>query len=276
MAFGQPPQKPRPGGLPGIGVLMLVQVIAALAVLGYYLVQQGPGYLLAAAGFDFTEHALTLVGFSLPFTVAYLVLAIGAFTGKSWARPGAVVLTSVDGYIAVSNLVLAIRLGGWRELYSPVDSLLLNLTYPLSVLIALITVLVVAVTRASGAPAPYRPAQPFGYPGPHQQPHQQPQPGAWGVPPQQPGPVPAPAPADLAPYQPQPPQAQPHQPQLYPAPPQQPGQAYGFPPQQPAAAPAAPPVAPPVPPPAAPTGGAAYAYPPVPQAPPPPAAPPAV
>ncbi|RKE18627.1 hypothetical protein [Streptomyces sp. TLI_171] len=248
MAFAPPPQNPPPKGargLPGIGVLMLLQLLVQGSVLVYDLVQGGLDYLPDALGFSYDHLVPGPVGFfgsDLAFLLATAVLMFGAFAGGGWVRAAAVVLGAVNAYGAVTQLVNLFTGPNLDHdfAYQPVGHLLLTSTLALTVLLFLITALVVAVTRGpSPAPAypaaarpPFVPGQAAPFPGPAQA-------APWGAP--APGPGPAPAPWGA------------------PAPPS------STPPAPPAAPAPAPPAAPPAP---VDAPGAAYAYPPPPTAPP--------
>ncbi|MEV7119052.1 hypothetical protein [Kitasatospora griseola] len=223
MAFVQPLQSnPRPGGrgLPAIGFLLLVQVAIELAVLGYDLDRSGVNYLPAALGVPvdaryWVPAQVGFTGYDTALVLTALVLAFGAVNGRRWARPGAVAVLAVNGYVSATTLITVLLLNESILRLDIVD-LLLTATLPVDVVLALVVALIAAVGRERSAPdlspfpSPYGPA-PFA-----------PAPGAWGSPPQ-------PAPPTWY-WPPQPPAGTP-------------GAGYGFPPPPPA-----PPVQPPGPP----------------------------
>ncbi|MFJ4679380.1 hypothetical protein [Kitasatospora sp. NPDC088783] len=223
MAYAPPPQvPPRPGGggLPGIGVLMLLQVLVQSAVLGSCLVRGGLGYLPDALGLSYAHPVPGPVGFAgadIASLLATAVLMCGAFAGGRWVRGAAVLLGAVNGYAALSQLVNLF--GGDRPsrefAYRPVGNLLLTCTLVVTVLVAAATAVVVAATRAPAVPA--APPALFPPPGP---------PGYR--PPYGPGPVPAPVPGPWGAAQPAPPAVPPPRP-----PADGHGAAYAYPPPPP-------------------------------------------
>ncbi|KDN86310.1 hypothetical protein [Kitasatospora cheerisanensis] len=243
MAFVQPPPPaPRAGarGLPGIGVLLLIQVVVELAILGYDLSQAGVHYLPIALGVPldaqyFVPAPVMFTGLDTALVVASLVLAFAAFGRRPWARAGAVVACGLKGYIAATGLITLLIRDSDVLLDRGFAWTLLSATMVVNVLIALVVALVAVAGREPSTPV----AGPYGNRPPLQ--------SGWGVPHQPPAPA--------AGYQPPYPGQQPHTP---PPPRQQPQHPPVDRPQQPAAEP-----------------GAAYAYPPPPPAPPaPPAQPP--
>ncbi|MFD8598250.1 hypothetical protein ACFV1L_24925 [Kitasatospora sp. NPDC059646] len=235
MAFVQPPPPaPRAGarGLPGIGVLLLIQVVVELAVLGYDLSQAGLNYLPIALGVPldaqyYVPAPVSFTGFDTSVVLASLVLAFAAFGRRPWARAGAVVACGLNGYAAATGLITMVIRNSDILLHQGIAWALLSATMLVDVLIALVVALVAAVGREPSTPA----AVPFG--------NRPPAPLGWGVPPQPPAPA-------TAGYQ-QPPVQHHGQPPHTPAPPQPPaagpGAAYAYPPPPPA--PPAPPAAPP-------------------------------
>ncbi|MEV6207726.1 hypothetical protein [Kitasatospora sp. NPDC051914] len=171
MAYGPVvQQRTRGGGLTAIGVLMIVQLASELGVLTYDIAQKGPGYLLTALGLSYADYVDAPVGFfgyDTGYCVALVALAIGAFTGGRWVRPAAVVLTSVTGFAALTQVLNQVVFEASRRRFAePIDHLWLNMTLLLSVGIAVAVAAIVGATRPAApvAPAPvafhpYVPAQ---------------------------------------------------------------------------------------------------------------------
>ncbi|MFD5564237.1 hypothetical protein [Kitasatospora griseola] len=188
MAFVQPLQSnPRPGGrgLPAIGFLLLVQVAIELAVLGYDLNRSGVSYLPAALGVPvdaryWVPAPVSFTGYDTALVLTALVLAFGAVNGRRWARPGAVAVLAVNGYVSATALITVLLLNESILRLDIVD-LLLTATLLVDVVLALVVVLIAAVGREQSAPAlppfpsPYPPAAPA--------------PGAWGAPSRPAGPA---------------------------------------------------------------------------------------
>ncbi|MFJ5924179.1 hypothetical protein ACIQF6_16430 [Kitasatospora sp. NPDC092948] len=242
----QDPPGPGGGGLPAIGVLLLVQAVSMIGVLVYDLVRVGTAYLPTAIGISYQHIPPAPVAFGgadIAFLLATLALAFGAFAGGRWTRGAAVVLGAVHAFGAWSQLVNLFTAPGsdTRFVFEPVGHLLLALTLVLTVVLALITTIVVTATRTlparaepfapvpfdpepafpgPAAPAPYGP--PPGAPGPGS-----PAPGAWVAPPQPGYGPPSRPPQPPNPYLSQPPAGGP-------------GASYAYPPQPPAAPPAPP------------------------------------
>lgn len=226
-----------------IGVLLLVLLVAELCVLGYDLAEAGAGYLSVTVGYSYAEYVGAPVGFfpyDTALCAALVVLAVAAFTRRSWVRPAATALLAVNAFSAASGLFNQLVHGSSRAHFAdPTSNLWLNLTAVLAVVIGIAVGVVVAATRTAGtapggpglpaaafpqAPTPYAPA---------------PQAQAPYAPAPQ-----APAPQAAAPYTPAPPAPAP-----YPAP-----GVPGGPPPKPQGAPAGPADAAPQGPPAPPVG----------------------
>ncbi|MFE2917104.1 hypothetical protein ACFRKE_19040 [Kitasatospora indigofera] len=190
--YRTPPADGRPGVAPvrrgpdgaliAIGLLSVVALLSELGILAYDISQQGPGYLPTALGISFDHYVqeapVGFFGYDSALTVALIVLAVAAFSGRRWVRPAAVVLFAVDGYAAGAFLVYELTneftAGRFAQ---PTSSLILNLTRVLAVVLALVVAVVVLATRSRGAgagaagpqqnpylgypPAPF-PAQPGG------------------------------------------------------------------------------------------------------------------
>ncbi|MCX5213477.1 hypothetical protein OG689_30135 [Kitasatospora sp. NBC_00240] len=219
------------GALITIGLLSVVMLLSELGILAYDISQQGPGYLPTALGLSFDHYVqeapVGFFGYDSALTVALVVLAVAAFTGRRWVRPAAVALFAVDGYSAGAFLIYELTneftAGRFAE---PFSSLMLNLTRVLAVVLALVVAVVVLATRPRG-PVP-------GAAGPQQNPYLgYPQPAPFPAQPGGPGQPFGSAP----PYTPAP---------SFAAPPQYTG-APPFPPAQPytPAPPGAPPATPP-------------------------------
>ncbi|WP_354639626.1 hypothetical protein [Kitasatospora camelliae] len=221
MSFGHAP-RPKDGSLIAVGFLGLLQLVIELAVLVYDFSQAGPEYVSTALGISYDHYVRGPVGFfsnDTALVVALAVVAVGAFSGRRWARPTAVAVLGVNAFSSLMLLVNQLVSDEAREhVVDGLDSVLLNLTLVAAVLIALACGVVVAATGRPAAPAvPYAP--PFGaapYGGPFAPPapagpYAPPVPGPF------PGPAqPAPAPQAAAP-QAQAPQAQAPQAQAAPA-----------------------------------------------------------
>lgn len=230
MAFAPPPYRSprRPGGLPVIGIVLLFQALALVAVLAYDLNKAGSGYLPTALGFSYRRTMAgpaVFGGASAAYLVVVLVAAFRAFAGAAWVRGAAVALTGYVGYASATQLWVLFTgpLGEEGYATKPLDHLLLTLTHVLNVVVFLVVVLAVAATRAPGAPA-----VPTGYP----QPPFAPGPAGHAVVPG-PGPLPGPSAPAPGPWGAPPPGA----PQPPAAPPQPPaaghGAAYAYPPPPP-------------------------------------------
>ncbi|GAA4995750.1 hypothetical protein [Kitasatospora paranensis] len=154
------------GGLVAIGVLLLVQLVAELGVLGYDVAQKGPVYLLDALGLTYDHFVDAPVGFfgwDAAFSVALLVLAVGAFTKGRWVRPAAVALLGVGAYQSAASLLNQLFSATSRQAFAqPIGHLWLNLTLVLSVALAIAVAVIVLATRAPApAAAPAPPALPY-------------------------------------------------------------------------------------------------------------------
>ncbi|MFD8482432.1 hypothetical protein [Kitasatospora sp. NPDC059673] len=237
MAFVQPPlPTPRPGGrgLPGVGVLLLVQIAVELAILGYDLSHSGLNYLPIALGVPvdpryYVPAPAAFTGYDTALVLTSLVLAFGAFNRRPWARAGAVAVLAVNAYGSATTLIAAFVNNGEGVLHQDAVPMLLTATYVADVLLALAVVLIAAAGREQSAPAlPPYPTPPYPAPPVPAPAATDPAPGTWGAPP------PPAAPTGYRPPQP---------------PPGAPGAASVFPPPPPAQPPTQPP-APPAQPPA--------------------------
>ncbi|MET9611281.1 hypothetical protein [Kitasatospora indigofera] len=146
------------GSLIAIGLLSVVLLLSELGVLAYDISQQGPGYLPTALGISFDHYVqeapVGFFGYDSALTVALIVLAVAAFSGRRWVRPAAVVLFAVDGYSAGAFLVYELTNEFTAERFAqPTSSLILNLTRVLAVLLALVVAVVVLATRSRGSGA---------------------------------------------------------------------------------------------------------------------------
>ncbi|MDH6132612.1 hypothetical protein P3T37_001997 [Kitasatospora sp. MAA4] len=206
-----PPTPPRPGGLPGLAVLLIVDLVLELAILGYDLNQKGIGYLGTASGFTYSEFANAPVGFfgsDFATCVALVVMIVAGFGGRGWIRPAGALLLSVNAYGTLQVITSQFTTPGSNadSFSKPFSNLLLNLDVLTQMVVALIFVIVVAATRRPSPAAP-RPAFVPGQPGPYQG-WQQPQPPVGYAPPQQAA-YPAPQPQPQPGYAPPPPPQQP-------------------------------------------------------------------
>ncbi|MFC8449678.1 hypothetical protein [Kitasatospora sp. NPDC057223] len=177
---GYPWQPPAPrtsgGGLVAIGVVALLLLLAELGILGYDISQQGVEYLPVALGFTYDHAAFRapvgFFGYDAALSVALLALVIGAFSRRSWVRPGAVVLLAVNGYAAAAMTINQLGTSYGRDAFARSPAfLLLNVAHLLSVAAAVIVAVVVAATRPTGpsgapaaaaAPNPYAPYPAYG------------------------------------------------------------------------------------------------------------------
>ncbi|GAA2158556.1 hypothetical protein GCM10009760_61640 [Kitasatospora kazusensis] len=192
--FPAPPVRDRARALPGLAVLLIVGLVLELAVLGFDLDQQGPGYLLDALGLTYshlnTDAPIGFVGGDTAVCVALIVMAVAAFAGRGWIRPAGTVLLLTGAYNSFS--VLVPQLTGSAEsrhgFAEPLNHLLLNLDEIAQIGLAVVFALVVVATvRRSGPPAGLPgtpPAAPPGYaPYPQQQPgYAPPPPAAYAYP----------------------------------------------------------------------------------------------
>jgi hypothetical protein len=202
MSYGQPgmpgfaPVAPPPrqqgtaAALPGLAVVMIVNVVLELALLGFDLSRKGVGYLETAI-WDDSNHLVSAPWGFFPndtaLVVGLVVLIIGAFNGKGWVRPAGTAMLLLNGYSTTVFLIEELSTSAGRHAFgSPaVPNLWLNLDVIAQILLALAFVLMVAVTVNSGprpafgagyAPLPPQP-QPGGAPGfPPPVPNQPPQP----------------------------------------------------------------------------------------------------
>ncbi|WP_327069613.1 hypothetical protein OG500_28025 [Kitasatospora sp. NBC_01250] len=164
------PAGARPAALPGLAVLMIVDVLLELALLGFDLIKQGAAYLPTALGINYDhfvrDSAVNFAATDTAFVVALVVLIVGAFSGAGWVRGAGVAVLGVSAY--GSAMVEIAQLTGNQYLShafgSPVSNLLLNLDLILQVMIALAFVLAVAVTRRPAGAQPAAAAAPVGYP----------------------------------------------------------------------------------------------------------------
>ena len=165
------------GGLAAIGVVTVLLLLTELGILAYDISQQGVDYLPVALGFTYSHADLDapigFFGYDAALSAALLTIIIGAFSGRTWVRPAAVVLLSVNGYAAAAMTINQLGTSYGREAFAHnLTNLLLNLTHLFSVAAAVIVAVIVAATRATaprtGAPtgAPYAAYTPYGPPAP--------------------------------------------------------------------------------------------------------------
>ncbi|GAA1242489.1 hypothetical protein GCM10009665_36590 [Kitasatospora nipponensis] len=166
------PARPRAAALPGLAVLLLLNLLIELSMLAFDLNREGADYLPTALGFTYDHVVAAPVGFfsgSAATCGALLVLIIGAFSGGGWVRGGGTVLLLTNAYVSAS--VVIAQLSGDAEsrhaFSSPATpNLWLNVGQLTEVLIAIVFALVVLSTRrpaGTGAPVGYAPPQGGGY-----------------------------------------------------------------------------------------------------------------
>ncbi|MFE9421812.1 hypothetical protein ACFYNO_02485 [Kitasatospora sp. NPDC006697] len=174
MSYGQPglggfapvPPTPRPsgaggGGLPGLAVLMIVQLALQLGILIYEVDHLGAKYLQYAFGFGGEYHFAACGPFGPSDTmqcVALIVMIIAAFSGRRWVRGAVTVLLLINSYALGSELINIITQdNGWDSLTKPTTPMLwLTLDLIAQAVVGLVVALVVLATKSSGD----RPAQP--------------------------------------------------------------------------------------------------------------------
>ncbi|MFI9272425.1 hypothetical protein ACIGXM_17125 [Kitasatospora sp. NPDC052896] len=174
-AFPPPPASaaPRTAALPGLAVLMIVDLLLELAVLAHDLAEEGAAYLPTALGFSYQHNTAAPINFYGGDTVTCVTLAVlivAAFGGRGWVRTGGSVLLLTNAYGVLSGLVL--QLTGTAEARSAfaapvVPNLLLNLDELAQLALGLVFALVVLATRQSAprtAVFGARPVPPAGSP----------------------------------------------------------------------------------------------------------------
>ncbi|MCC9308931.1 hypothetical protein LN042_17865 [Kitasatospora sp. RB6PN24] len=173
MSYGQPGVQgyapvaapPRSGGaaaLPGLAVVLVLNLVLELALLIFDLNRKGAGYLETAIWNDY-HHYVDGVPFGFfpgdtATVIALVVLIIGAFSGKGWVRPAGTVLLLINGYGSAIVVIDQLTSDEGRHAFgSPATNLWLNLDGIVQVLLALVFALVVMVTVSSGPRPAYGP-----------------------------------------------------------------------------------------------------------------------
>jgi hypothetical protein len=181
--FAPAPYAPRPQGaaLPGLAVILLLNLVLQVAVLVFDLNRAGASYLEYALWGHFDTKYGYLPAYFTPYdtamVVALAVMVVAGFSGRAWIRAGGTVLLLVGGFaVAVNEIELLTSSSEGREAFgSPVvPNLLLNLDQLAQAGLALVFALVVAATKGGTAVLP-APLPPMGGP-------------AYGVPPAMPVP----------------------------------------------------------------------------------------
>jgi hypothetical protein len=161
--FGQPPARPEGRALPGLAVLMIVQVVLQLSILIWQVNRVGAEYFKFAFGFGTLNQVPGCGMFSTNDTmqcVALIVMIIAAFMGRAWVRPAVTVLLLINAYVLGASLInaLASSDGGWSAMTTPTTPFLwLTLDLIAQTVISLLIPIIVLATRNPGLPRGYQP-----------------------------------------------------------------------------------------------------------------------
>ncbi|TQF05814.1 hypothetical protein E6W39_30765 [Kitasatospora acidiphila] len=187
--FGQQPTRPQGGALPGLAVLMIIQLVLQLAILIWVLNQVGAGYLKFAFGFGDQPRFMGCGVFTQADTTqcaALIVMIIAAFMGRTWVRPAATVLLLINAYVLGSSLIneLSSDHGGWSAMTGTTAGLWLTLDLIAQTVISVVVPIIVLATRNAGGPSSYQPlaAMPVPAPQPGYAPPMPPQDARGGAP----------------------------------------------------------------------------------------------
>ncbi|GAA1968567.1 hypothetical protein [Kitasatospora viridis] len=207
MSYGQPgvggfapvaaPPRARSGAaaLPGLAVIMIMDLLLELGMLIYDLSKGGASYLQAGLWGNFGHVKFDAPVYFAPSdaatVVALIALIIGAFSGAAWVRPAGTTVLLVTAWTDASSIIyqLTANSDSRNHFASPVSpNLWLNLDTIAQLLLALVFAIVVGATMKSGSPAPYT----GGFTPPPSAPNFPPQQGAPGFPPPSQGGFPPP------------------------------------------------------------------------------------
>ena len=215
--FPAPPGAPQRGGrMIGFGIALLAYVALELVLLVSDVVDAGPGMIGTVFGIG-SDYAYGPLGFyptDLGIVVVLVVCAVGAFTGRGWSRFAALPVIAVFAFGTLTQLLTQLTAHDMRGMFSSAWYTYLNLLAIAELLLAVVVILVGALSGREPSRRPVLPQQPY-----YGAPQMPPPPAGYG---QQPPTHPM---TQVSP----PPQA--------PQAPQQPGYGYPPPPAQPPAGP---------------------------------------